>query len=138
MQAKAKRRDACARQKAMCAKRLRAKMQKSSKPILLCRRLLCLSLLFPLTQQKLLIAQHPRPVSTHTVETRSSLAAIDSIMQEGVAKEEIPGGVVLIGHNGKVIYRKAFGWRSLEPSRERMTAETIFDLASLTKCVATT
>ena len=59
-------------------------------------------------------------------------------MQDAVATGRIPGGVVLIGHNGKVVYRKAFGWRSLEPTRERMTVDTIFDLASLTKCIATT
>ena len=59
-------------------------------------------------------------------------------MEEAVATGRIPGGVVLIGHNGAVVYRKAFGWRSLEPTRERMTVDTIFDLASLTKCIATT
>ena len=59
-------------------------------------------------------------------------------MQKAVADNVIPGGVVLIGHNGKIVYRKAFGSRSLEPMREPMTADTIFDLASLTKCIATT
>ena len=59
-------------------------------------------------------------------------------MNGAVAKGRIPGGVVLIGHNGKVVYRKAFGSRSLEPAREPMTVDTIFDLASLTKCIATT
>jgi uncharacterized protein YbbC (DUF1343 family)/CubicO group peptidase (beta-lactamase class C family) len=58
-------------------------------------------------------------------------------MQQAVSKGNIPGGVVLIGHNGSVLYRKAFGMRSLEPSREPMTVDTIFDLASLTKCIAT-
>jgi uncharacterized protein YbbC (DUF1343 family)/CubicO group peptidase (beta-lactamase class C family) len=66
------------------------------------------------------------------------LGAIDSLMEQAVAKGNIPGGVVLIGHNGKVVYRKAFGSRSLEPAREAMTTDTIFDLASLTKCIATT
>ncbi|HUX44704.1 MAG TPA: serine hydrolase [Terracidiphilus sp.] len=65
-------------------------------------------------------------------------AAIDAAMQQAVDTGNIPGGVLLIGHNGKVVYRKAFGWRSLEPTRERMTVDTIFDLASLTKCIATT
>ncbi len=65
-------------------------------------------------------------------------ADISSIMNEAVADGNIPGGVVLIGHNGTVIYRKAFGSRSLEPMREPMTVDTIFDLASLTKCIATT
>ena len=65
-------------------------------------------------------------------------ASIDALMQDAVAKGTIPGGVVLIGHNGHVVYRKAFGSRSLEPTREPMTVDTIFDLASLTKCIATT
>jgi CubicO group peptidase (beta-lactamase class C family) len=50
----------------------------------------------------------------------------------------MPGAVLLVGHDGQVIYRKAFGNRALEPRREPMTADTIFDLASLTKVIATT
>jgi uncharacterized protein YbbC (DUF1343 family)/CubicO group peptidase (beta-lactamase class C family) len=64
--------------------------------------------------------------------------AIDALMQAAVAKGTMPGGVVIIGHNGAVVYRKAFGSRSLEPTREAMTVDTIFDLASLTKVIATT
>ena len=64
--------------------------------------------------------------------------AIDALMQAAVARGNMPGGVVIIGHNGAVVYRKAFGSRSLEPTREAMTADTIFDLASLTKVIATT
>src|ERR1700761_7105093 len=71
-------------------------------------------------------------------QSANDFSAIDAIMQQAVADKKIPGGVVLIGHNGKVVYRKAFGSRSLEPTREAMTTDTIFDLASLTKCVATT
>lgn len=63
---------------------------------------------------------------------------LDPIMERSVSSGEIPGGVLLVGHNGRVVYRKAFGWRSVEPTREPMTTETIFDLASLTKCIATT
>ena len=66
------------------------------------------------------------------------MAPIDALMQDAVASGSIPGGVVVVGHHGRIIYRKAFGSRSIEPVRERMTAETIFDLASLTKCIATT
>src|ERR1700738_2719547 len=65
-------------------------------------------------------------------------AVLDPLMEKAVADQNIPGGVLLVGHNGRVVYRKAFGWRSLEPEREPMTVDTIFDLASLTKCVATT
>src|SRR5580658_4391211 len=66
------------------------------------------------------------------------LGVIDPIVQEAIRDEQIPGAVVLVGHDGQVIYRKAFGERSLEPRREAMTVDTIFDLASLTKVVATT
>jgi uncharacterized protein YbbC (DUF1343 family)/CubicO group peptidase (beta-lactamase class C family) len=65
-------------------------------------------------------------------------AILDPIMEKAVADHEIPGGVLLVGHNGRVAYRKAFGSRSIEPTNEPMTEDTIFDLASLTKCIATT
>jgi uncharacterized protein YbbC (DUF1343 family)/CubicO group peptidase (beta-lactamase class C family) len=65
------------------------------------------------------------------------LGVLDGIVEEAIRDEEIPGAVVLVGHDGQVIYRKAFGERALEPRRESMTVDTIFDLASLTKVVAT-
>src|SRR5579863_8202465 len=68
----------------------------------------------------------------------AGLSVIDPIVQEAIRDGQIPGAVVLVGHDGQVIYRKAFGERSLEPRREAMTIDTIFDLASLTKVVATT
>ena len=83
-------------------------------------------------------AQSPTVESVEGTASQSGFETIDALMQQAVAKGNIPGGVVLIGHNGKVVYRKAFGSRSLEPTREAMTADTIFDLASLTKCIATT
>ncbi|HUO59104.1 MAG TPA: exo-beta-N-acetylmuramidase NamZ domain-containing protein [Candidatus Acidoferrales bacterium] len=70
--------------------------------------------------------------------SQPSLSVLDGVMNKAVADGNIPGGVLLVGHNGAVVYRKAFGHRSLEPTREAMTADTIFDIASLTKCVATT
>ena len=63
---------------------------------------------------------------------------LDSIVQSSIENHEIPGAVLLVGHDGRVIYRKAFGNRSLEPKVEPMTVDTIFDLASLTKVIATT
>jgi uncharacterized protein YbbC (DUF1343 family)/CubicO group peptidase (beta-lactamase class C family) len=67
----------------------------------------------------------------------TAFAHLDQIMNAAVARATIPGGVVLVGHDGRVVYRKAFGMRSLEPAREAMTTDTIFDLASMTKCIAT-
>ena len=63
---------------------------------------------------------------------------VDAIVQDAIHDGQIPGAVVLIWHNDQVIYRKAFGHRSLEPKRELMSLDTIFDIASLTKVVATT
>ena len=71
-------------------------------------------------------------------ETFSGSAALDAQMQQAIASGLIPGGVLLVGHDGKIVHRKAYGQRALVPSREAMTVDTIFDLASLTKVVATT
>ncbi|HVP63875.1 MAG TPA: serine hydrolase domain-containing protein, partial [candidate division Zixibacteria bacterium] len=68
---------------------------------------------------------------------QTNLSVLDDVMNKAVAEGNIPGGVLLVGHNGAVVYRKAFGHRSLEPSREPMTTDTIFDIASLTKCIVT-
>ena len=66
------------------------------------------------------------------------LAQMDSIIRESIDKKELPGAVVLVGHHGRIVWRKAYGSRAIEPQRETMTVDTIFDLASLTKVVATT
>ena len=63
---------------------------------------------------------------------------VDAIINEAVDTGLIPGGVLVIGHQGQVVYRKAYGSRALIPNREPMTLDTIFDAASLTKVVATT
>ena len=63
---------------------------------------------------------------------------IAAIVQSEIEIGRIPGAVIEIGQGQKVIYRRAFGDRELEPRRVAMTPDTIFDLASLTKPVATT
>ncbi len=65
------------------------------------------------------------------------LARIDGVVSESIARHELPGAVVLAGHRGKVIFRKAYGNRAVEPFAEPMTVDTVFDVASLTKTVAT-
>ncbi|MFY9610169.1 MAG: exo-beta-N-acetylmuramidase NamZ domain-containing protein [Blastocatellia bacterium] len=65
------------------------------------------------------------------------LANIDHAVLESIARKETPGAVVLVACKGRIVYRKAFGDRALQPKREPMTVDTIFDLASLTKVVAT-
>ncbi len=69
---------------------------------------------------------------------RDQFPQVDAIVDEAVRTNLIPGAVVVIGHQGEVVYQKAYGSRSLIPTREPMTVDTIFDAASLTKVVATT
>jgi uncharacterized protein YbbC (DUF1343 family)/CubicO group peptidase (beta-lactamase class C family) len=66
------------------------------------------------------------------------LAGIDALVNDDIAQKKLPGAVVLIGHRDAIVYHKAFGHRSLSPAVEPMTLDTIFDVASLTKVVATT
>lgn len=65
------------------------------------------------------------------------LMYIDSIMNKYATDGTTPGGVVLIARKGSIIYRKAFGDKSIFPKREKLTPETIYDMASVTKSVAT-
>ncbi len=65
------------------------------------------------------------------------LAAMDAAILSAIASNQIPGGVLWVEHNG-VAYHQAYGSRALVPARERMTEDTVFDAASLTKVVACT
>jgi uncharacterized protein YbbC (DUF1343 family)/CubicO group peptidase (beta-lactamase class C family) len=60
------------------------------------------------------------------------------VIQQAISEGTIPGAVLIVGHDGGVIYRKAYGSRALEPRREAMTLDTVFDVASLTKVIVTT
>jgi uncharacterized protein YbbC (DUF1343 family)/CubicO group peptidase (beta-lactamase class C family) len=64
--------------------------------------------------------------------------ALDDVIEQAVRDNRIPGAVLVVGHAGEIVYRKAYGHRAIMPSSEPMTADTIFDCASLTKVVATT
>lgn len=65
------------------------------------------------------------------------LLGIDQAVTQAIDRGELPGAVVMVLHRGEVVYRKAFGLRSKEPQAVPMTTDTLFDLASLTKPVAT-
>src|SRR5438477_3797298 len=86
----------------------------------------------------LLLPRPLRAAAANPARAPNRLAAVASIVREAIHAAQIPGAVVLVWHNGQVLYRKAFGYRPLEPRRELMTVDTVFDLASLTKVVATT
>ena len=55
-----------------------------------------------------------------------------------IRAKRLPGAVIVAGDAKETLYREAFGARALTPSAEPMTIDTVFDLASLTKVIATT
>ena len=63
---------------------------------------------------------------------------LDAVIQEAIDEAIMPGAVVLVGRSDEILHRKAYGLRSIEPTRQPMQLDTIFDCASLTKVVATT
>src|SRR5688572_24984567 len=81
-------------------------------------------------------AQLPSGPANAGVST-DRLSRIDAVVAESIKNKELPGAVVVAGHRGRVVWRKAYGSRAVEPQREAMTTDTMFDLASLTKVVAT-
>ncbi|WP_240907134.1 exo-beta-N-acetylmuramidase NamZ domain-containing protein [Paludisphaera rhizosphaerae] len=65
------------------------------------------------------------------------LERVGAAVKKAVDAGSIPGAVVLVGRNGGIAYAKAFGNRASEPAVEPMTLDTLFDMASLTKPIAT-
>ncbi|PTT97019.1 serine hydrolase, partial [Pseudomonas sp. HMWF031] len=68
----------------------------------------------------------------------ASRLQVAQIVEGQIAAGRLPGAVVLIGDSTHVLYRQAFGQRATLPFPEPMTLDTEFDLASLTKAIATT
>jgi CubicO group peptidase (beta-lactamase class C family) len=65
------------------------------------------------------------------------LAFLDNLMAEALAKHDFPGAVILVTHQGKIVWRKAYGQSQLIPEPQPMKADLLFDLASMTKPIAT-
>ena len=61
---------------------------------------------------------------------------VDRLMQAGVDGSVFPGAVLWVAANGRTLFHKAYGWADLFTARP-MTVDTVFDLASLTKPLAT-
>lgn len=83
-------------------------------------------------------ASRSRATKTKRKPPASPLSVLDGIVENAIEEGQVPGAVLIVGHDDQVVYRKAFGSRSTQPQREAMTVDTIFDIASLTKVVATT
>src|SRR5215510_3022349 len=76
-----------------------------------------------------------RPESVSVSSER--LAQMDAVIAGEIANKHLPGAVVLVGRKGRVVWRRSYGSRAVEPVQEAMTPDTIFDLASLKKVVTT-
>ena len=69
---------------------------------------------------------------------RARLVLLDTLVEDAIRDGRLPGAVIVVGHAGEIVYERAFGARAVDGPPEAMTPDTIFDLASLTKVVATT
>jgi uncharacterized protein YbbC (DUF1343 family) len=80
----------------------------------------------------------PEPPPPVGVIDDPRFARVAQVAKQEIGARHTPGVVVLVGHQDRIVYRQAFGHRSLEPQVQPMTVDTVFDIASLTKVVATT
>ena len=67
----------------------------------------------------------------------SDFGGVEECFERAIAEGVFPGAVLLVGKQDAIVYERAFGHRSLVPQQTAMQAGTIFDLASLTKALAT-
>jgi CubicO group peptidase (beta-lactamase class C family) len=77
------------------------------------------------------VAVHAAPLDKQRLER------IDSAVEASLKRGDCPGAVVVVIHDDEVAYRKAFGQTMLKPVEKPMVIDTVFDMASLTKPVAT-
>jgi CubicO group peptidase (beta-lactamase class C family) len=92
------------------------------------------------------LPQPPQPPQPPAEPPTPEFATVSKLMNDAIAARGLPGAVVVIGHGGRVVFHQAYGSRKLAGEQgldgspapaEPMTEDTIFDLASLTKCLAT-
>ncbi|MBN2088183.1 serine hydrolase [candidate division KSB1 bacterium] len=85
------------------------------------------------------IYAQPLPVVKPEVVGMQSdkLNQVDEIILDAISKKQIPGAVILVGRQGQIVKRHAFGKAQLVPTEKPMTTDHIFDLASMTKPIAT-
>jgi CubicO group peptidase (beta-lactamase class C family) len=88
----------------------------------------------------------PTPLQVPDAGPTPDFAAVSKLINDAIAAHRLPGAVVVIGHGGKVVFHQAYGVRKLAGEQgldgspapaEPMSEDTIFDVASLTKSLAT-
>jgi uncharacterized protein YbbC (DUF1343 family) len=65
------------------------------------------------------------------------LERVEQLAQQGIQEGKMPGCVICFGRQGKIAYLRAFGNKEVQPESQAMTVDTVFDMASITKPVAT-
>jgi CubicO group peptidase (beta-lactamase class C family) len=65
------------------------------------------------------------------------LKRLDKVIEESVRQEQTPGAVLLVMRNDQIVYQKTYGHKQTEPEKIPMEFNTVFDMASITKPVAT-
>ena len=63
--------------------------------------------------------------------------SVTSLVEAAIAEKKMPGCVICVGRHDRIVHLKAYGNRALEPATEPMLVDTVFDMASITKPVAT-
>lgn len=92
---------------------------------------------FPLTPVSIFAGGLPRVAPQERGFDTVRLRRVDEAVARSIEHGEIPGAVAVIGRRGAIVHASALGRRSVEPTPEPMTLDTIFDMASLTKPIAT-
>ena len=101
-------------------------------------RIVLCALFLGITATPALPANPPERISWESAGMDQELAGrIDQAVARSIDEGNMAGCVVLIGRREGIVFEKAYGHRSIEPEKEEMTTDTVFDMASLTKPVAT-
>jgi len=79
----------------------------------------------------------PKAQPSEVGMSADQLHRLDEVMADALGRQDFPGAVILVGRKGKVVFRKAYGSSQWIPEEQPMRVDMLFDLASITKPVAT-
>lgn len=95
--------------------------------------------LFALLLTSIVIAQPlPRTTPLQAGMDPKKLANADAIINNSIKTGEVPGAVLAVVRDGKMVYLKAYGNKSVLPEVKKMDVNTVFDMASVSKSIGTT
>lgn len=102
------------------------------------QRLIFLLLFLAISVSSSLFAQYlPQASPQSAAMDGARLQRADAVIDSAIARHDIPGAVLMVVKDFKIVYQKAYGRRQLVPHQEPMTLNTVFDMASLTKPMIT-